>query len=71
MRYRPSTIAGSIFSFRLISRPTLIVGSLFPERKSQILDGLTPINFANAACVSPISYILSLITSVKDGFPNE
>lgn len=30
--YTPKTIAGSMFSFRLISLPTFIVGSHLPER---------------------------------------
>lgn len=45
----PSTIAGSMFNSFEMRLPTCIVGSLFPDRKSQMRDGLTPIFLARAA----------------------
>ena len=47
--HTPSTIAGSMLSCLLIFLPTLIVGSLFPDKKSQMREGLTPSNLAREA----------------------
>ena len=67
MVYIPSTIAGSIFSFLLISLQILSEGSPLPVMISLILAPLMPSISASFACVSPISYILRRKTSTSEG----
>lgn len=67
--YTPKIMFASMPSLLLIIRPTFKVGSLFPERYSLTLDGLTPNIFDNLSCVSPISCIRSFRTSASEGDP--